>query len=93
MMLKLESIAFKALLGAGVLIALALGVLLYGNAREADGKFLGRAECTAAIEAGNEKIKTAKRKANHETQSLDRGAIVRDLCLHGWVRSDNKCPH
>ncbi len=49
------------------------------------------AEHEAALIAKNEQIKTVKRTVKHETQSLDRDAIVAELCKRQWVRGGTGC--
>jgi len=56
----------------------------------------GFAACEAKYEAAkdeeNSKIIKKKREVRHETQSLDRIDIIRQLCAAGWVRDKNQCP-
>lgn len=80
---------------AAVIIAVVFVVALnaYGAAKLSEGKALGRAEVKAEIEEQNKKLATVKKKVKHETQGLDRNGIIRELCVAGWVRNPDKCPH
>lgn len=51
-----------------------------------------KAEIVEAQTKENAKIIKKKREVHHETQSLDRIGIVRQLCAAGWVRDKSHCP-
>lgn len=77
------------ILGAGLIIA--FGLHLYNRIEQSGYQ---RCEAKHALEAKkvNDKIITRKKEAKHETQSLDRAGIVRELCARGWVRERKGCP-
>ncbi len=40
----------------------------------------------------NKQVAQTKREARHETQPMDRDALVRLHCSRGWVRNVEYCP-
>jgi len=50
------------------------------------------AEVFQAQQEANEKLRKKKKVIRHETQNMDRDAIVRELCSSGWVRTPANCP-
>jgi hypothetical protein len=51
-------------------------------------------EVKIAQDAEVDKIRESKRRIKHEIQSMDRAAIVKQLCDSGWVRRESiqNCP-
>lgn len=77
----------------GAMAAFVLGGLWWWrNDGIADGKRDAVVEIQEVTEETNKAIRHIKKESKHETQSLDRAGIVRQLCDSGWVRNPDQCP-
>jgi len=82
-------------LSIGLVITLLIGVSIWWSNTKADWKQQGydqaMAEVRIAQEEANIKLRQSKKVNNHETQSLDRPAIIIELCRRGELRTPQYC--
>lgn len=67
-------------------------VVWYGAHKHSQGYQKAMQEVATAQAEANMKVTQKKRKIKHETQGLDRDAIIRELCASQWVRNPEYCP-
>jgi len=85
-----------------IALALAIGALLIGgniwwsNTKSGlikQGYDQAMEEVRIKQEEANTKIRERKKVAQHETQTLDRPAIIAELCARNELRDAGNCPH
>lgn len=66
--------------------------LWYGHHEASEAKRLALASVESKQVEANQIVTHTKKESRHETQSMDRDALVRLLCSRQWVRNPGDCP-
>lgn len=90
----MSSALIKVLVIVGIVAVILASYYFYGEKQKTIGEKLKTAEVVVSTQENNTVIRTRKKVIKHETQNLDRDAIIAEHCANGWVRvGKDKCPN
>lgn len=76
----------------GIILGAYGGLRYYGSVQWHAGYNAAMQEFKDAQEDANQKVITQKKVIKHETSTLDRAGIIKQLCDSQWVRTPKDCP-